>query len=106
METRIGSTTLRLVTGDIAEQDTDAVVTAAHWRLNKGTGTDGTIHSKGGPAIYEECKRIGGCPMGDAEITTGENLKARYVIHAVGPVWRGGDEHEAGLRASAYRRAV
>ena len=57
-ETKIGKTVLRLVTGDIAEQDTDAVVTAAHWRLNKGTGTDGTIHTKGGPKIYEECRKI------------------------------------------------
>ena len=83
-QTTIGKTTLRLVVGDIAEQDTDAVVTAAHWRLNKGMGTDGTIHSKGGPKIYEECQRIGGCPIGDAVITTGGNLKARHVIHAVG----------------------
>ena len=97
---------LRLVTGDIAEQDTEAVVTAAHWRLNKGAGTDGTIHSKGGPRIYEECLRIGGCPIGDAVITTGGNLKAKHVIHAVGPVWRGGDEHEPELLASAYRRSL
>lgn len=106
METKIGKTTLRLVTGDIAEQDTDAVVTAAHWRLNKGNGTDGTIHTKGGPKIYEECRRIGGCPIGDAVITTGGNLKARHVIHAVGPVWRGGDEDEPKLLASAYRRSL
>ena len=106
MQTIIGTTTLRLVTGDIADQDTDAVVTAAHWRLNKGTGTDGTIHSKGGPKIYEECRRIGGCPVGDAVITTGGDLKARYVIHAVGPVWRGGDEGEPQLLASAYRRSL
>ena len=106
METKIGKTTLRLVTGDIADQDTDAVVTAAHWRLNKGTGTDGTIHTKGGPRIYEECQRIGGCPMGDAVITTGGDLKARHVIHAVGPVWRGGDEQESKLLASAYRRSL
>src|SRR6266498_4163173 len=105
-QTKIGKTTLRLVVGDIAEQDTDAVVTAAHWRLNKGMGTDGTIHSKGGPKIYEECRRIGGCPIGDAVITTGGNLKARHVIHAVGPVWRGGDEHEPELLASAYRRSL
>ncbi len=105
-ETRIGNTILHLVTGDIAEQETDAVVTAAHWRLNKGTGTDGTIHSKGGPRIYEECRKIGGCPIGDAVITTGGNLKARYVIHAVGPVWRGGDEEEPKLLASAYRRSL
>ena len=106
METKIGKTTLRLVTGDIADQDTDAVVTAAHWRLNKGTGTDGTIHTKGGPRIYEECRRIGGCPVGDAVITTGGDLRARHVIHAVGPVWRGGDGHEAELLASAYRRSL
>src|SRR6059058_4066009 len=76
MQTKIGKTTLRLVTGDIADQDTNAVVTAAHWRLNKGTGTDGTIHTKGGPRIYEECRRIGGCPIGDAVITTGGDLRA------------------------------
>lgn len=106
MQAVIGQTTLRLVIGDIAEQETDAVVTAAHWRLNKGMGTDGTIHSKGGPRIYEECRRIGGCPIGDAVITTGGDLKARYVIHAVGPVWQGGDEHEPELLASAYRRSL
>lgn len=105
-ETKIGKAVLRLVTGDIAEQDTDAVVTAAHWKLNKGAGTDGTIHTKGGPKIYEECRKIGGCPIGDAVITTGGNLKARQVIHAVGPVWRGGDEGEAELLASAYRRSL
>lgn len=102
----IGRTALRLVTGDIADQDTDAVVTAAHWRLNKGTGTDGTIHTKGGPSIYEECRRIGGCPVGDAVITTGGDLRARHVIHSVGPVWRGGDESEPALLASAYRRSL
>ena len=106
MQTKIGKTTLRLVTGDIADQDTDAVVTAAHWRLNKGTGTDGTIHTKGGPRIYEECRRLGGCPVGEAVITTGGDLRARHVIHAVGPVWRGGDEHEPELLASAYRRSL
>lgn len=106
VETKIGKTVLRLVTGDIAEQDTDAVVTAAHWRLNKGAGTDGTIHTKGGRKIYEECRKIGGCPIGDAVITTGGNLKARHVIHAVGPVWRGGDENEPELLASAYRRSL
>jgi O-acetyl-ADP-ribose deacetylase (regulator of RNase III) len=102
----VGKTTLRLVTGDIADQETDAVVTAAHWRLNTGTGTDGTIHTKGGPRIYEECRRIGGCPIGDAVITTGGDLRARHVIHAVGPVWRGGGEHEPELLASAYRRSL
>jgi O-acetyl-ADP-ribose deacetylase (regulator of RNase III) len=74
MLTKIGKTTLRLVTGDIADQDTAAVVTAAHWRLNKSTGTDGTIHTKGGARIYAECQRIGACPIGDAVITTGSEL--------------------------------
>ena len=97
---------MRLVVGDIADQDTEAVVTAAHWRLNKGSGTDGTVHSKGGPKIYEECQRIGGCPIGEAVITTGGNLPARHVIHAVGPVWRGGDEEEPKLLASAYKRSL
>ncbi len=106
MQTTIGKTELYLITGDIADQDTDAVVTAAHWRLNKGTGTDGTIHTKGGPKIYEECRRIGGCPIGDAVITTGGNLKARHVVHAVGPIWRNGDEDEPRLLASAYRRSL
>jgi O-acetyl-ADP-ribose deacetylase (regulator of RNase III) len=106
MEAIIGKTRLRLVTGDIAEQDTDAVVTAAHWRLNKGAGTDGTIHTKGGPRIYEECRKIGGCPIGDAVITTGGNLRAKFVIHAVGPVWHGGDEGEPNLLASAYKRSL
>jgi O-acetyl-ADP-ribose deacetylase (regulator of RNase III)/CheY-like chemotaxis protein len=106
VQTTVGKTTLRLVTGDIADQDTDAVVTAAHWRLNKGNGTDGTIHTKGGAAIYEECRKIGGCPIGDAVITTGGNLKARHVIHAVGPVWHDGNEDEPKLLASAYRRSL
>src|SRR4051794_41955961 len=106
MQTKIGKTMLRLVTGDIAEQDTDAVVTAAHWRLNKGTGTDGTIHTRGGPRIYEECRRIGGCPIGDAVITPGGDLRARHVIHAVGPVCPGGDEPEPELLGGAYRRSL
>src|ERR1700732_1542316 len=104
MQTKIGKTTLRLVTGDIADQDTDAVVTAAHWRLNKGTGTDGTIHTRGGPRIDEECRRIGGCPIGDAVITTGGDLRARHVIHAVGPVWRGGAGREREWMGAARRR--
>jgi O-acetyl-ADP-ribose deacetylase len=74
--------------------------------LGKGAGTDDTIHTKGGPKIYEECRKIGGCPIGDAVITNGGNLKARHVIHAVGPVWQGGDENEPDLLASAYRRSL
>lgn len=105
-QTTIGKTVLRLVDGDIADQNTETVVTAAHYRLNKGVGTDGTIHTKGGPKIFDECERIGECPIGDAVITTGGDLKARYVIHAVGPVWNGGEEREPELLASAYRRSL
>ena len=78
---------IQLVDGDIAEQDTEAVTTAAHWRLNGGNGTDGTIHTKGGLSIIEECRKIGGCPIGEAVVTGAGNLAAKYVIHAVGPYW-------------------
>jgi O-acetyl-ADP-ribose deacetylase (regulator of RNase III) len=95
-----------LVNGDIAEQDTDAVVTAAHWKLHGGDGTDGAIHSRGGPKIMEECRRIGGCPIGSAVITGAGNLKARHVIHAVGPIYYGDDEHDAELLRSAYQSSL
>ena len=85
---------IQLVDGDIAEQDTEAVTTAAHWRLNAGTGTDGTIHTKGGPTILEACRQIGGCPIGDAVVTSAGKLRARYIIHAVGPVWNTEQDEE------------
>src|ERR1700733_10534736 len=103
MRVNIKNTVFELVEGDIAEQETDAVVTAAHWKLHGGDGTDGAIHSKGGPKIMEECQRIGGCPIGEAVITTGGNLKARHVIHAVGPIYYGDDEHDGNLLLSAYQ---
>lgn len=78
---------IQLADGDIAEQNTEAVTTAAHWKLNGGNGTDGTIHSKGGKSIIKECRKIGGCPIGNAVVTGAGDLKAKYVIHAVGPVW-------------------
>jgi O-acetyl-ADP-ribose deacetylase len=106
MQTAIGKTVLELVEGDIADQDTDAVVTAAHWKLHGGDGTDGAIHSKGGPKILEECKRIGGCPIGCAVITSGGNLKARYVVHAVGPVYIGDTERDSDLLRSAYQSSL
>ncbi len=106
MKTNIGETIFELVEGDIAEQDTDAVVTAAHWKLHGGDGTDGAIHSKGGPRIMEECRRIGGCPIGLAVITTGGNLKARHVIHAVGPVYHGDDQFDGSLLRSAYQASL
>ena len=106
MQTTIGETRLELVEGDIADQDMDAVVTAAHWDLKGGQGTDGAIHFKAGRELLEECARIGGCPIGGAVITRGYNLKARHVIHAVGPVFEEGDEYEVDLLAGAYRSSL
>jgi O-acetyl-ADP-ribose deacetylase len=106
MEVQIGSAELQLVEGDVAEQDTDAVVTAAHWDLLGGQGTDGSVHFKAGPKLLDECREIGGCPMGGAVITGGYALKARHVIHAVGPVWERGRLHEAELLASAYEQSL
>lgn len=106
MQTTIGKTQLELVEGDIAEQDTDAVVTAAHWDLAGGQGTDGAIHFKAGPQLLAECRTIGGCPIGDAVITGGHNLKARHVIHAVGPVFEEGSEYEADLLTGAYQNSL
>jgi O-acetyl-ADP-ribose deacetylase len=106
MNTTIGNTRLELIEGDISEQDTDAVVTAAHWDLAGGQGTDGSIHFKAGPRLLEACRKIGGCPMGDAVITEGFNLKDRYVIHAVAPVYEEGSEQEADLLACTYQSAL
>jgi O-acetyl-ADP-ribose deacetylase (regulator of RNase III) len=105
-----GATTLSLLLGDITQQDVDAIVNAANSGLLGGGGVDGAIHRAGGPKILEECKIIrttqGECPPGHAVITGGGRLKARFVIHAVGPVWRGGNHHEDDLLQSAYRSAL
>ncbi|MBP7340773.1 MAG: O-acetyl-ADP-ribose deacetylase [Syntrophaceae bacterium] len=99
-------TVIELVRGDITEEETDAIVNAANSRLAGGAGVDGAIHRAGGPAIMAECRKIGGCPTGEAVITTGGNLKARYVIHTVGPVYRGGGHGEARLLSSAYASSL
>lgn len=110
MEVTIGRTLLRLVQGDITQQETDAIVNAANSELAGGGGVDGAIHRAGGPAIHEECMRIrrerGRLPAGQAVITTGGRLKARYVIHTVGPIWQGGDHGEDETLASAYRSSL
>lgn len=98
--------TIVLVEGDITGEETDALVNAANERLAGGGGVDGAIHRCGGPQIMEECRRIGSCPTGQAVITTAGNLKAKFVIHAVGPIYKGGTQHEAQLLAGAYRESL
>ncbi len=95
-----------VVQGDITREAVDAIVNAANEALAPGGGVCGAIHRAGGPAIAQECARIGHCPTGGAVATTGGNLPARFVIHAVGPVWRGGGAGEAELLASAYRSSL
>jgi O-acetyl-ADP-ribose deacetylase (regulator of RNase III) len=108
----VGKTKLRVVKGDIIEQNTDVIVNAANPSLMGGGGVDGAIHRKGGPKILEECKRIretvwpNGLPTGKTVITTGGNLKTKHVIHTVGPFWRGGKNGEPALLAEAYRNSL
>jgi len=106
MQATFNRTRIELVSGDITRENTDAIVNAANSRLAGGAGVDGAIHRAGGPAIMAECRKIGGCPTGQAVITTGGNLPARYVIHTVGPIYRGGGHGEAGLLASAYQNSL
>ena len=97
---------IELVLGDLTQQDVDAIVNAANSTLLGGGGVDGAIHRAGGSAILEECRTLGGCGPGDAKATGGGNLPARYVFHAVGPIWRGGGAGEEELLASCHRRAI
>jgi O-acetyl-ADP-ribose deacetylase (regulator of RNase III) len=106
MQVTLNQTTLELVIGDITLQETEAIVNAANSALRGGSGVDGAIHQAGGPQIMAECRKIGACPTGEARLTSGGGLKAKYVIHAVGPIYLDGRSGEPELLSSAYRNSL